>query len=189
MHENIKIEPGQYGLKATLLSGWSSEVCEYLLDTEIAELELNQGKGWRGDDIEFIGKFKSLKAFRILDLSIRDISPVHFLKDIIDLTLVTYSKTKLDFSQFSDLKKCDFIWNNNCDSIFGCDKIEILCIDGYKGKDLKPFGRLNRVKELIIVNNSSIANLIGISDLIHLQYLRLGNYKKLNSLGRRLITL
>lgn len=38
------------------------------------------------------------------------------------------------------------------------------------------------MKELTLFNNSSIVNLIGISGLKHLQYLRLGNYKKLNSL-------
>lgn len=43
---------------------------DYLLDNRIVDLELNDGKGWRGSDLSFLANLTQLQSFKIIDLRI-----------------------------------------------------------------------------------------------------------------------
>ena len=51
---NVQLERGEYGLRGIVKSEWSDDIAKYLIDHAIVELELNDGKGWRGANLNFL---------------------------------------------------------------------------------------------------------------------------------------
>ena len=78
----IKLEDGKYGLRAVIAAAWSNEMTSFLLDKHIAELELNDGKGWQGNDLKFLAELPQLRAIRILNFKSQSVEPIHFLHDL-----------------------------------------------------------------------------------------------------------
>jgi hypothetical protein len=100
----ISFEQGKFGVRAVLTGAWSDSFIPLLKEKGIVELELNDGKGWQGDNIEFVTHFPELKAFEIIDLRIKSIEPVHSLERLHKLEVITYCKTKLHFTKFPFLQ-------------------------------------------------------------------------------------
>jgi len=65
MNKNIDVEKGKYGLRAVIKSAWSKEYFQILLNNNIVELELNDGKGWRGENLNFLQFLPNLQSFTI----------------------------------------------------------------------------------------------------------------------------
>lgn len=78
MIDGIRIEEGEYGPRAVVTSAWSAKMTDYLLTNGIVGLELNDGKGWRGNDLSFLIKLPQLVSFEILDLKLSSVDPIHF---------------------------------------------------------------------------------------------------------------
>lgn len=104
----LKITDGAYGPRATLTSAWSDGMLASLNAGGVVELELNQAKGWGGDDLSFLAKLPALKLFEIFDFRIKDISPIHSLHNLKRLGVTTYCKTEIDFDAFPQLESCGF---------------------------------------------------------------------------------
>ena len=65
----IEFEKGRYGLKAVVRSAWHDSFLELLLDKEIIELELNDGKGWKADNVDFLESLPNLQSLIIIILA------------------------------------------------------------------------------------------------------------------------
>jgi hypothetical protein len=180
--ENISIENGIYGTRAVIKSNWNPSYERFLLNEHIAELELNDAKGWHGEDILFVKSFNNLQALTIIDLKIKSVEPIHYLPQLRKLEVITYCNTKIDFNLFPMLEDCGFEWRLGAKSIFDCKNLRLLYINRYSGKDTKDFARLVTLQELTILN-SPIENLLGLSTLNQLRKLRIGNLKHLTSLA------
>lgn len=182
MNGAVMLEPGTYGLRAVLKTSWSDQLAGFLIDSGTVELELNQAKGWKGNDLSFLSELPHLKSFEIFDFSIRNIAPIHSLHNLRRLGVTTYCRTELDFSAFPELESCGLEWRPRAVSLFDCVTLRRLFVNRYKGKDLAPFSQLVNLESLAILN-ALVESLCGLSALNRLRSLRLGGLKRLTSLA------
>lgn len=174
------IEFQNNGKKALIKNEWKDSFLEQLLQYDIHEIELNDGKGWKGNNIDFLKHFPHLKSLIIIDLSIEDIHAVHFLSELESLELITYAKTPLDFKAFTQLKNCNFEWIKGSESLFESISLKTLFLNRWNYK--KGFIHQLINLENLSLSNSSMDNLKEIDNLIDLKRLELVHLKKLNSL-------
>ncbi|MFV0388658.1 MAG: hypothetical protein ACK5NT_07875 [Pyrinomonadaceae bacterium] len=182
MHNTVQFEEGEYGKKAIVRSEWKSSYLELLKSHDIAELELNTGKGWRGSNVDFLRYFDTLQSIIIIDQRLKSLDPIHALVDLRECVLLTYGKHAVDFSVFPHLVSCSFDWINGSESLFETHSLRYLFVDCYSGRDSEIFKNLNQLNDLSILN-SKLPDLNGIRNLVHLRRLRIGNLRDLSSLA------
>jgi hypothetical protein len=175
------IERGEFGLRAILTSYWDASTERSLLNLPIAELELNRGKGWVGQDLSFLAHFPELLGIKIIGRTAESVAPIHSLHNLRALTVMTYCKTELRFSEFPKLIDCAIQWRAKAKSVFECLSLKKLFINGFSGSDTQPFEKLVNLESLGILG-SPIRTLEGLSYLSQLRSLRLGALRKLASL-------
>jgi hypothetical protein len=180
--EGVQLENGVYGRLAVITSAWSAEMADYLLANQVVELELNDGKGWSGGDLSFLEKLPLLQSLKIIDLKISSVVPIHSLRELRVLEIITYCQTEIRFSAFPRLEECALEWRPKAASLFGCTTLKKLFVNPYKGKDTAPFSRLANLESLAILN-APVKSLYGLRLLKRLRSLRLGNLKRLHSLA------
>lgn len=178
---NIEFEQGKYGIRAVIKSEWQNSFIKQLSDKEVKEIELNDGKGWRGDNVDFLKLFPDLQSLIIIDFSIKSISPVQLLNDLRNLEISTYCKTAINFNSFPKLTDCVFEWRKGSESLFECVTMVSLFINNYDNENSDLFSKLINLEELAVFN-SKILGLNGLYSLEKLRKLRLGNLKQLKSL-------
>jgi hypothetical protein len=176
----VEFGEGKYGTCAILKSEWQESYRDTLLKKDIAELVLNDGKGWKGENIDFLEFFPKLKSLTIIDLKIKAVDSIKHLHNLVSLNLSTYSKRPIDFTSFPKLKDCAFEWIKGSDSFFECKNLESLSINRYNQKNTDNFAKLVNLKQLTILN-SPIEDLRFLSSLQKLEYLRLANLKNIIS--------
>lgn len=182
MNDEVTLEEGRYGCRAVLRSGWSHGLLDNLARNAVVELELNQAKGWRGDDVAFLAELPHLKALEILDLTIGNVSQIHGLHELRRLGVTTRCSTPIDFSAFPKLEGCDLEWRLGSESLFDCISLRELFVNRYKGKDIAPFARLVNLESLAILG-APVENLQGLGGLGKLRSLRLADLRRLRCLA------
>jgi hypothetical protein len=182
MIDGIQVEEGEYGRRAVVTSAWSEKMTGYLLNNGITDLELNDGKGWYGNDLSFLTNLQQLISFKIIDQKISSVDPIHFLFNLRALEITTYCKTEIKFLAFPKLEHCALEWRSKAASLFDCATLKKLFVNRYDGKDIVPFTRLVNLESLAILN-APVENLLGLSTLKKLRSLRLANLKRLTSLA------
>jgi Leucine-rich repeat (LRR) protein len=176
------LEQGPFGIRAVLTSDWSPEIRRDLFKQPIAELELNRGKGWHGRDLSFLSDFPELLALRVNGRTAESVSPIHALHNLRALDIMTYCKTEIRFGEFPHLIECALQWRPKATSLFDCVGLKKLFVTGFSGSDTAPFGRLKNLESLAILG-SPVRNLEGLRPLVNLRSLRLGDLRKLETLG------
>src|SRR5579864_5919894 len=182
MIKGVRLEDGEYGRRAVITSSWAPEMSRFLLANDILELELNYAKGWHGNDLLFLEGLPHLRGFKIIDWGISSVQPIHFLRELRALDVMTYCKTAIRFSEFPQLEDCGLEWRPKCESLFSCATLRKLFVNCYKKKDLDAFSELISLESLAILN-APVGNLRGLSPLKRLRHLRLGNLRRLTSLA------
>jgi hypothetical protein len=144
---------------------------------------LNIAKGWReSDGLSFLPELPFLRSFEILDLGIKDISPIHILGNLRRLHITTYCSTPIDFSKFPYLESCGLEWRPKSESLFDCITLTELFVNRYKGKDTDSFSRLVNLESLKVLNGP-VASLHGLRTLTKLRSLRIALFRRLTSLS------
>jgi hypothetical protein len=182
MVEGVKLEDGEFGRRAVITAAWSTEMAYYLLANGVVELELNDGKGWRGDDLLFLDKLSQLESIKIIDLAISSVDPIHSLHRLRALEVITYCQSEIRFSAFPRLEQCALEWRAKAVSLFDCRTLRKLFINRYTGTDITRFTTLVNLESLAILN-APVDNLHDLSALMKLRSLRLANLKHLTSLA------
>jgi Leucine-rich repeat (LRR) protein len=179
--EEVQFENGPFGCRAVIKGRWSEELREQLCDAGVVELELNHAKGWDGDDLTFLAGLTDLQSFTLIDFRVGSLAPVHSLHNLRSLTLITYSRSAVDFSAFPNLEDCALEWNRSTPSLFDAVRLKRLFVNRYRGHDVTPFSNLKDLESLAILN-SPIESIEGLSALAKLRELRLGRLIRLGSL-------
>jgi hypothetical protein len=180
--EGVQLEDGEYGRRAVITSSWSGGMTKYLVDNRVVELELNDGKGWRGADLSFLAELQELQSFKIIDFKISSVEPIHFLRQLRALEVITYCKSEIRFSTFPRLVECGLEWRAKALSLFDCAPLKKLFVNRYDGKNVTSFAKLTNLASLAILN-APIEELRGLGALTKLRSLRLANLKRLKSLA------
>ncbi len=178
---NIEFINGKFGIKAIVKTIWQDSFLKVLLEKRVNELELNTGKGWNGESVDFLQYFPDLEALILINQRIKSVEEIHYLRNLKELTISTYSKKSIDFSCFPKLVNCNFEWITGSESLFKNQAIKNLGINSYSGKSSAVFSQLINLEKLTILN-SNIEDLNGIFILKNLKYLSITNLKKINSL-------
>jgi hypothetical protein len=181
MSTGVYFESSQLGTRAVISSTWSPEVHDQILARKPEELEINEGKGWRGENIEFVKYYNWLKSIIIMDFKIKDVSFVNSLINLEKLNVSTYCKTEIQFFNFPQLQSCSLEWRPNAKSVFDCVTLKDLFINRYKGKSSQTFEKLVNLEVLGILN-SPMTEVLHFKKLQKLRSLRLGNLRLLQSL-------
>ena len=153
-----------------------------LLAKDVVELELNDGKGWSGKDVSFLSELPQLLSFKIIDLRIQSVAPVHVLRALLTLEVITYCQTEIMFSAFPRLHDCAIEWRPRAASLFNCSTLRHLFVNRYDGVDVDQFAKLNNLESLAILN-APIRDIRGLRGLTRLKCLRLANLRQLTSLA------
>ena len=180
MKTEIELTKGKHGTKAIIKSEWRNHYYEILTDNHVVELELNDSKGWKGDCIDFIRHFSHIKSLTLIDMNIKNIQSINELYNLEDLSLITYSKNSVDFSNFPKLTTLDFEWINGSTSLFDLKHIQDLSINRYSDKNLELFSKLTSLNRLSLMN-SRINSLDNICQLTNLNSLSLINLTKVEN--------
>jgi Leucine-rich repeat (LRR) protein len=178
----VHFEQGTYGPRAVLQSAWSDAIGTEIKRQACTEIEINDGKGWKGADLSFLAKFPELKGLKIIDLRIPSVKPIHLLSELRELDVMTYCDTAIDFSSFPMLEKCSIEWRKGCESLFERTGLKDLFVNKYKGKTASPFGQLANLESLAIFN-APIQDIQGLGSLKKLRQLHLANLRRLRSLA------
>lgn len=181
MTNNIEFVDGPFGTSAIIKERWQDAFLEVLIERGVQEVELNDGKGWRGQNLNFLKHLDNLKSLTIIDLTLHSIDCIHVLKNLVQLTLITYSKMPIDFQAFPNLEDCSFEWIERSDSLFEVLPLKKLFINRCNSIHICKIFNLLNLEQLSILN-SRIDNIQMISSLECLKALRLANLKKLTSL-------
>jgi len=180
MNTEIEFTTGKHGAKATIKSEWRNHYYTILTDNHVVELELNDSKGWKGESIDFIRKFRHIKSLTLIDMNIKNIQSINELCNLEDLSLITYSKKSIDFSKFPKLTTLDFEWISGSTSLFELKHIQDLSINRFNDKNLELFSKLTSLKKLSLMN-SRISSLENICHLRSLNSLSLINLTKVEN--------
>lgn len=181
MPANIEFENGEHGKRAVITGPWDDGLLPTLEKACISELELNQGKGWSGNSIDFVAYLPQLKVLVIRDFRISSIEPVHHLQNLVTLRISTYCKTPIRYDSFPKLKEVEIEWRKGAESLFDCSQLEHLFINKYKGASSAMFEGLVNLTTLGILN-SPIRDLEGLKFMSKLSSLRISNLRKIESL-------
>lgn len=148
MTEAFRIEPGTYGSRVVVTSAWNPGITRYIIENDVKELYLNYAWGWKGNDIAFLNELTNLEAFFILDWTIQDIAPVHFLTHLRFVHINTYCDSQIDFTRFPDLEECFLEWHRGAESVFSCKGLRKLFLNSYGGASSQPFSPLSELRSL-----------------------------------------
>jgi hypothetical protein len=176
------LEQGSFGVRAVLTSDWSAGICEALLKQPITEIELNRGKGWRGQDLSFLSDFPELLALKIIGRTAHSISSIHALHNLRALHVLAYCKDEIRFREFPHLIECGLQWRPKAISVFDSLGLQNLLVNGFSKPDTALFGKLRNLEALTILG-SPTKSLQGLATLTKLRSLRLGDLRALESLG------
>lgn len=183
MDSRIELTNGTYGVRAVLKSTWDKSMVLFMKANGVVELELNIGKGWSGDDLNFLCHLPELQAFEILDhFRIRNVDPIHALSKLRRLNVTTYCLTKIRFAEFPLLEDCTLEWRARAKSLFECTTLKNLFINRYNGPDSDRFRNLTKLVRLGIMN-SPMRDINSLTGLRKLERIRLGNMSRLTSLA------
>jgi len=175
---DVIIEQGEFGPKAVLRGPWRAELARYLREAGVRELELNQAKGWQGDDLDFLRLFPDLMGLTIMDHVIGSDSAIHQLHQLRKLKLSTYCKTPVDFAAFPLLTDCALEWRAGSESLFDCANLKRLFINRLSKRAFDGIARLDNLEWLTLLGGP-MRDLTGIEGLKQLNFLRLGDLRSL----------
>lgn len=175
------LEQGIYGPRVTATGPWMPAIAEYMRREGVRELYLNHARGWSDTTLDFLETVPGLVAFSILDFSIKDIAPIHRLRELRALEVSTYCNTPIDFRQFPKLERCLLYWRHGSDSLFDCGALRWLFLHRYGGASSEPFAQLAALQELSVAN-SELREVEHLATLTSLTFLGLYELKKLTSL-------
>lgn len=129
MENTIIFEKGEYGQRAIIIGEWKTIYLETFIAKNIIELELNDGKGWKGKNIDFLIDLPFIQSLTIIDFTINSIEPINYLFELKTLELITYSKTPVNFENFTKLENCNFEWIKGSDTLFKLKTLKKLFIN------------------------------------------------------------
>lgn len=178
---DFQVVSGKYGPRMSLFTSWSKEIERKIKRKGIVELELNPVKGWKRSDLSFLIELSDLLSFEIVDENTEDVTPIHALKKLRSLKVLTYCKTEIDFSCFPHLEKVSLEWRDGAESIFGCKTLKNVFINRCNIDSLGRFARLTELESLSL-KSPKIRKIGDVSSLKKLTFLGIYYAKYLKSL-------
>lgn len=172
------------GVKLQLLSKFDDEIEKIIERENVESLMLSQWLGWETESLDFLQKFRKLKALYIFDSNLTDISYINQLTELEVLYLECPKLKKgIQFDLLKNLKDVRIDWRPCFADIGASNSIETLLLNGYKGEELSPI-LISSLKRLDLIKPSKLENLNGIDSLHNLKSLSLYQCRKLINISQ-----
>lgn len=186
LFENASVAPlcrdDRGPLEGVRLKGcWGPEIAAAMKERRIPALQANYAWGWKGDGCAFLREVPWLRGLQLISGTIKDLSPVSELLDLERLSFSCHSRRAIDFSGLKRLQSCSMNWLPGAESVFRCEGLESLYLDGAKEAQLAGINELRSLKRLTIAN-SNLSSLAVLDDLFQLEKLELLNCRKLSQI-------
>lgn len=165
--------------KGIMVGGpWTEGIANFVRDNAIKAIYLNSAKGWNQSDYGFLSKMDTVEELNIISSTATNLFAIEGMMSLVELSITTTTKDKIDFRKLPNLKKCYLYWWSGAESILDCAGLESLYLDKFKVRDYSNLEKLSHLKSLTISNSpiDSICWLNNYQDLIELEFY---NCKKL----------
>ena len=204
--KKFEVIEGTYGPRLVVRSSWSAELENMIAKQPITGLELNHAKGWYGLDVHFLKYplLQNLQDLVIINFRLDDCTDIHYLHNLKQLSILTYCKTPIDFTAFPQLESVGLEWRGHSTSIFHAKELRHVFLNNYTGKSLSPFAqlekleylclkspriieignlsKLQKLKELALVNATRLVSLEGLQVLKTLEHLEVNHCRRITSI-------
>ena len=184
MQKKWLFEDGVYGTRMVMLGPWSERALDAVQSHGVVELYLNYAKGWEGDlsFLESLAGIAKIQWLKVLDWSLEDLEPIHFLKELRHLSIHSFSEREIRFQEFPHLELVHYDqWHKNAGSLFLNKNLKDVWLNHYSGKNLRDFSRLPSLTSLALLN-TRLESLNGVESLSKLESLEIANARRLVSL-------
>lgn len=160
---------------------WNDDIVDVMVEENIKGLNLNFSKGFKCEDFSFLSRVPQLELLNILYTPIESISEVEKLTELRSLSISCHWKKKINLAPLKRLERCYIHYGNGAESVFECESLKYLYIDGFKLKNFDSLKNLENIKSLTIANTSFNQPEI-LPELEGLRKLSLLNCRKLDHL-------
>lgn len=134
------------------------------------------------DSLTFLNEFSFLKSLVISTRNEDDYGFLKYFNELKYLSIQNEGKILIDLSGLTNLERLSLQWRKNVIGLGNCINLKDLGLIDFNKDDLQElFGLKNLIK--LRIKGSSLQSLNGIDKLINLEYLLLGNCKKLELIG------
>jgi Leucine-rich repeat (LRR) protein len=159
-------------------TAWKDSFKSYIVENNVKSLYFNYTFGWDGVDFSFLSTLDMIEQLSIVNVPSYGLEAIEEMKALVDLSLSTYSKSKVDFTRLPKLKYCALDWHTGLESILEAKELVYLFIDEFKTKDFSKLANLTNL-EVLTIRNSNIEDISCLSGSVNLKKLELVNCKKL----------
>lgn len=161
---------------------------EFINSNFIESIEINDVKGFKKNNIDFLRNINNIKHLTIVSDTITNFDGLSNLEGLEELYISSLiEKVNIDFNQFNKIKKINIPYDTNIVGLENCINIEDLYL--HKGKISSiDFGKFTRLKSLTLSDSSDVIDSLSFlpvfPNLIELSFSYLKNFKSLNGLEK-----
>lgn len=153
------------GLPMLSLRGpWRDEDAEHFTAGGCVALEINDSKGFVGDDLDFLADLPVLREIDVI-AAVKSDKGVRHCTKLERLSLTTASKDRVEFRAFLALRDVFLGDLKGKESILERSGVESLHLYGYGCSDLRPLHRLTGLRRLELGPARRLESLNGLQDL------------------------
>lgn len=155
------------------------QIKKYVKVENITALYVNSSKGWNGNNFDFLEGLDTIEELDIINSECRNIGGIKSMSCLQELSITAGIKEKVDFSDLKNLSKCYLSWWKGAESIFNCDSLKSMYLDGVPDLLDGHYDLPKGLKQLTIANSKveSLAFVKGVT----LDLFALYNCKKINN--------
>jgi hypothetical protein len=192
-----------FGTIISLRQKWDNAFYDLIKKKKIDEIHLFYTEAWVSDNsLSFLELLKDVKlrALRIADETIEDITPIHYLTALRSLTLDTAKATVIDLQYLPDLEEIYLLRRASAKNLeksslkrlriydpagydvseyFRFEKLETLTLGNAAIKDLTDMKNLRALKQLKLLDARQFKSLQGIEYLTSLEQLQVNDAKSI----------
>lgn len=162
-----------------LNSEWDSSLLKIIKKENIRRLHIGEV-----ENLEFLKILtETIDNLLITNLTLQDISAVHYLTNLKKLTIRNFSKTVIDLSKFPLLESftIDWIWKKRIRGLSKCKNLRLLKLYYYPHHELGEIAEITTLEDLG-VGNGPLRNLKGIENLKKLKSFSVSYCRNITSL-------
>lgn len=161
---------------------WKDEYINILSQPSISGLTWVFGSKPK-ENIEFLEKLQKvgLKSVVIRETSVKDLTPLSLLPNLEMIMIEALYTSCPDFSEFPNLKYLLLNYRASAKSMFECQNLEYLHVEGYPHTDFSAISHMSKLRNLVI-RGGKLTSLKGIENLKSLEQLDIYKLNKLENL-------
>jgi Leucine-rich repeat (LRR) protein len=181
---------------------WNDNIIDFMNKKNIKGLYLNCAKNFTCESFDFLLKIPELELLNIIYYPGSSLSSIEQLAKLRSLSLSCHWEGKLNISGLKKLVRCYVSYSQGGETVFECTSLKYLYIDAFKLRNFSSIGRLrkleyltignssfnepealvvlNKLRKLVLLNCKKLDHLIGINELVNLEWLTIDGSTKIN---------